>query len=114
MAEINALPVAQIVGALACQKDSYLRSLVTRVVSCTKSAPPAESKSSKSKSKTAANDSETAKPQETWEIECEDSVLFPEGARFPEPRSRSPLISFRWRTTNRSWIARLALGYIQC
>lgn len=91
MAEINALPVAQIVGALACQKDSYLRSLVTRVVSCTKSAPPAESKSSKSKSKTAANDSETAKPQETWEIECEDSVLFPEGGG--QPTDHGSLVS---------------------
>ena len=68
------MTLASVVGALACQKDSYLQSLETKVISCIKSVPqkPAQS-SGKSKSKMLQP------PSDVWFIEFEDSVLFPEG-----------------------------------
>jgi misacylated tRNA(Ala) deacylase len=79
MVEVSSLPAARVVGALACQQDSYLRTLKTRVVSCVKPPPPASNPKA-AKAKSAANKtSETAATEETWMIECEDSVVFPEG-----------------------------------
>ncbi|ODQ63402.1 ThrRS/AlaRS common domain-containing protein [Nadsonia fulvescens var. elongata DSM 6958] len=64
-----------IVGALACQKDSYLKTLTTKVVSCVALTVP---KPSKSKSKVIP-------PVETprYEVEFEDTILFPEGGGQP-------------------------------
>ncbi|KAK6711170.1 hypothetical protein SNK05_005597 [Fusarium graminearum] len=56
----------RVVGDLACQSDSYLRSIETKVVSCEKSTQ----KSKKS-----------AQPQ--WLLECSNSILFPEGGGQP-------------------------------
>jgi misacylated tRNA(Ala) deacylase len=73
---------ACIVGALACQRNSYLRSLRTKVVSCTKYDPGETQKASRSKerlSKDAASGTVTPDLSESWLIEFEDSVLFPEG-----------------------------------
>lgn len=67
--------VGQIVGALACQHDSYLKSLETEVVSCEKYVPPKSSQAT-TKKKAKAND---VPEQDLWLIECENSVLFPEG-----------------------------------
>ena len=66
------------VGALACQKDSYLTSLDVEVVSCTKYAPDVDGKSSKSKAKQALSLS----GKDLWQVEFTDSVLFPEGISF--------------------------------
>lgn len=66
------------VGALACQKDSYLTSLDVEVVSCTKFTPDVGEKSSKSKAKPASSVS----GKDLWQIEFTDSVLFPEGISF--------------------------------
>eukprot|EP00441_Pelagodinium_beii_P007234 CAMPEP_0197698150 /NCGR_PEP_ID=MMETSP1338-20131121/118925_1 /TAXON_ID=43686 ORGANISM="Pelagodinium beii, Strain RCC1491" /NCGR_SAMPLE_ID=MMETSP1338 /ASSEMBLY_ACC=CAM_ASM_000754 /LENGTH=187 /DNA_ID=CAMNT_0043281479 /DNA_START=133 /DNA_END=693 /DNA_ORIENTATION=+ len=51
-------------GALHCQKDSYARSLRTRVLSCV----PSREKKEKGK---------------VWEVCLEDTVLFPEGGGQP-------------------------------
>lgn len=67
------------VGSLACQKDSYLRTLEATVLSCTKlTQPPEKSRVSKKTLEKAEDDSAT-KEKEVWQIEFSDSVLFPEG-----------------------------------
>ncbi|USP82425.1 Alanyl-tRNA editing protein Aarsd1-A [Curvularia clavata] len=74
-----------IVGALRCQKDSYLQTLETRVVSCEKFVPPkssqqnGKSKTKKSTDPTKALGNGDAATSKTWLIELADSVLFPEG-----------------------------------
>ncbi|KAH3662570.1 hypothetical protein OGAPHI_005822 [Ogataea philodendri] len=52
-----------IIGALACQKDSYLRSLATKVVSCNQQG-------------------------NRYQVELEDTVLFPEGGGQPSDTGR--------------------------
>ena len=78
-------PVPSIVGALLCQKDSYLRTLETEVISCEEyispKAAPASGKPKAKKGSDAAKateDASTTAPK-TWLIELADSVLFPEG-----------------------------------
>ncbi|KAF3045429.1 hypothetical protein E8E12_003168 [Didymella heteroderae] len=74
-----------IVGALSCQKDSYLQTLETEVVACDEYIPPkANQQSGKAKSKKSTdplkvNGNSDAATQQTWMIEFADSVLFPEG-----------------------------------
>lgn len=72
-----------IVGALSCQKDSYLQTLETEVVACEEFTPPkGNPQIGKAKSKKATDPSkvsgvvETA-AQRTWMVEFADSVLFP-------------------------------------
>lgn len=76
MAVLTDTPVArgQVVGALACQKNSYLRSLEAEVISCTKR--PAQAIQNGSKKRTQAPEKDTA---DAWLVEFSDSVLFPEG-----------------------------------
>lgn len=64
-------------GGLACQKDSYLRTLETEVVSCEPYLPPT-SNAKKNGTKTEG----TEQPKE-WMVEFADSVLFPEGGGQP-------------------------------
>ncbi|KAF4984048.1 hypothetical protein FZEAL_661 [Fusarium zealandicum] len=71
MAEANSTANGRIVGSLACQQNSYLKTLETDVVSCVKAPKDAGKGSKKKKQDTAA--------QDEWLIECADSVLFPEG-----------------------------------
>ncbi|GME79083.1 unnamed protein product [Ambrosiozyma monospora] len=87
-----------IVGALACQKDSYLKQLITRVVSCTESKPvPVTSTSSsgkKSKKKSKQQQSAPSEPAKTvYEVEFEDTVLFPEGGGQPSDSGTITLIN---------------------
>lgn len=69
------LPKQRYVGLLACQRDPLLHQLRSRVVSCEQSVPatPVAAK----KGKKAANAEAPAVPQ-LWEIQLEDTVLFPE------------------------------------
>lgn len=62
------------VGTLACQRDSYLRSLETEVVSC---VPLTADKKRESRVKGAKKEEPEA--EGLWEVEFKDSVLFPEG-----------------------------------
>lgn len=73
MAVTESVSTGRVVGALACQLDSYLKTLDTEVISCVK-APAEASKASKKKK-------QEAPPQDEWLIECADSVLFPEGVK---------------------------------
>ncbi|KAF2659297.1 ThrRS/AlaRS common domain-containing protein [Lophiostoma macrostomum CBS 122681] len=73
------------VGALSCQKDSYLKSLDTEVVSCTEFSPPTQTKiPAKGKPKKVNGSAEfQAEPAQAWLIEFADSVFFPEGGGQP-------------------------------
>jgi misacylated tRNA(Ala) deacylase len=77
-------PIPSIVGALTCQKDSYLRTLKTSVVSCVEYTPPKIEVKKGKKQKDAAQTTEngTSGPEKIFLIELADSVLFPEGMSF--------------------------------
>ena len=81
---VDAAPRIRIVGELACQRNSYLRTLDTVVVSCVEmsSQKPSdttpETKDKKTKNRKASN-GEIAESPRLWEVEFADSVLFPEG-----------------------------------
>ncbi|KAI5468129.1 Threonyl/alanyl tRNA synthetase [Mariannaea sp. PMI_226] len=74
-------PQSQILGALACQRDSYLRTLESEVVSCVKFSPPENKQQNGPKKK--KNATEVVPASDVWLIEFSDSVLFPEGGGQP-------------------------------
>jgi misacylated tRNA(Ala) deacylase len=84
-----AAPVPSIVGALKCQKDSYLQTFETEVVSCTEYSPPetpkqnGKAKTKKSTDPTKFQQNRDSATSKTWLIELADSVLFPEGGGQP-------------------------------
>jgi hypothetical protein len=73
------LPHERYVGLLKCQLDPNARELETLVVRCEKQkeAPVARS-NGKEKGKGKASKTIT-QPEELWEVELLDTVLFPEG-----------------------------------
>ncbi|KAF1830406.1 ThrRS/AlaRS common domain-containing protein [Decorospora gaudefroyi] len=81
----TAAPSPAIVGALKCQKDPYLQTLETEVVSCEEFAPPkpsqqsGKSKTKKSTDPTKGLENGDVATTKTYLIELADSVLFPEG-----------------------------------
>ncbi|KXH36812.1 threonyl and Alanyl tRNA synthetase second additional domain-containing protein [Colletotrichum salicis] len=82
---------AQVVGALACQKNSYVRTLEAEVISCEKRPPPPGKKNGKNETAEPAADSSDA---DVWLVEFADSVLFPEGGGQPSDHgSITPLSS---------------------
>lgn len=95
----------RVVGALACQRDSYLRSLDTEVISCVKFSPPKPSQNGTKKQKPTTDASKTSAPLDLWLVEFADSVLFPEGAS--QHSATTWLIwadkTFRRRPTVRPW-----------
>jgi misacylated tRNA(Ala) deacylase len=81
-----AAPIPSIVGALMCQKDSYLQTYETEVVSCEEYAPPKESQQggkTKTKKSTDPTKVNSTAEMKSWLIEFADSVLFPEGGGQP-------------------------------
>ncbi|KAE9364439.1 ThrRS/AlaRS common domain-containing protein [Stipitochalara longipes BDJ] len=70
---------SRVVGDLACQRDSYLRTIDSEVISCVEWSPP-KTNGSKKPSKNGASASESEK---LYLIEFQDSVLFPEGGGQP-------------------------------
>lgn len=69
-----------IVGALACQKNSFLKTLTTNVVSCKEYVPIVTSKDKQNKNLKKA----TPEKKETlYAVELEDTILFPEGGGQP-------------------------------
>ena len=67
------------VGQLMCQRNPFMKTFTSKVVSCELApAPPAMKK----KEKDAAA-SPTAAPSPLYQIVCEDSILFPEGGGQP-------------------------------
>ncbi|KAJ9111347.1 hypothetical protein QFC19_001115 [Naganishia cerealis] len=111
----HTLPSPRIVGVLACQRDPYLRSLETRVVAVQKAGEEAlarsrgvtaqmanaqpgkekeKGKGGKGKGgkgnsdKAVSNGNKDKDEPELWQVEIEDTVLFPEG-KFFSPLSTS-------------------------
>ena len=66
-------------GELRCQKDSYLRTLDTVVISCEPKAAATAAAKGKKKSGGAA----PGPPAQLWEVVLGDSVIFPEGGGQP-------------------------------
>nr|CRX79096.1 hypothetical protein ls5930a1_00144 [Leucosporidium scottii] len=73
------LPTRRYVGMLACQRDPLLERLTTRVVSCEKRAPAPAPAAKGKKSKAVVEEAQA----DEWEVELEDTVLFPEGGGQP-------------------------------
>lgn len=71
-----------IVGALACQKNSFLKSFQTVVVSCKEYEPILTSKDKQSKGKKREDKDQTPK-EKLYAVELEDTILFPEGGGQP-------------------------------
>jgi len=82
---MGAITAPAVVGALQCQKNSYLQTLDTEVVSCEEFLSPktsqqtGKSKSKKSTDPTKGIENGDASGSKTYLIELADSVLFPEG-----------------------------------
>ncbi|CCH42338.1 Alanyl-tRNA synthetase [Wickerhamomyces ciferrii] len=71
-----------IVGALQCQKNSFLKEFQTIVISCKEEKPEPSAKNKKSKSKSVDQEPQTTK----YAVELEDTILFPEGGGQPSDK----------------------------
>ncbi|KAF2720010.1 ThrRS/AlaRS common domain-containing protein [Polychaeton citri CBS 116435] len=83
-----------VVGALACQRDSYTCSLDAEVVSCTKLSQPSQTAVRK-KGKAVSQcppDPRPDEPSDLWLVEFSDSVLFPEGGGQPTDHGTVTLV----------------------
>lgn len=69
-----------IVGALACQKNSFLKSFQTVVVSCKEYEPIMTSKDKQNKGKKSED---TTPKERLYAVELKDTILFPEGGGQP-------------------------------
>lgn len=85
IASMGVTSAPAIVGALQCQKNSYLQTLETEVVSCEEWVPPktgqqaGKAKTKKSTDPTKGIENRDMAGSKTYLIELADSVLFPEG-----------------------------------
>ncbi|KAF8760191.1 actin family [Rhizoctonia solani] len=70
---------------VSCQQNSYLNELQTKVVSCVEvTSSKADTKRTKKNKEKESQAHPALNGEKTlWEIECEDSVLFPEGGGQP-------------------------------
>lgn len=80
---IGHMYTSAIVGALACQKDSFLKTLVTQVVSCKDYVPILTSKDKQNKGKKAPGPDASKKQ---YAVVLRDTVLFPEGGGQPSDK----------------------------
>lgn len=69
-----------IVGALACQKNSFLKLFQTLVISCNEYEPIMTSKDKQNKGK---KKEEKVPTEKLYAVELEDTILFPEGGGQP-------------------------------
>lgn len=69
-----------VVGALACQRDSFLKAFETRVVSCKEYEPILSARDKQNKGKKSAEDK---LEKGLFSVELEDTILFPEGGGQP-------------------------------
>lgn len=67
-------------GALACQKNSFLKSFQTLVISCNEYEPIMTSKDKQNKGK---KKEEKVPTEKLYAVELEDTILFPEGGGQP-------------------------------
>ncbi|KAJ8145314.1 hypothetical protein OY671_001605 [Metschnikowia pulcherrima] len=74
-----------IVGALACQRNSFLKTFQTKVVSCKEYEPIKSSRDKQNKNKTSS-DTEQGSPEALYALELQDTILFPEGGGQPSDK----------------------------
>ncbi|KAK9365954.1 Threonyl/alanyl tRNA synthetase [Lipomyces kononenkoae] len=93
------MATSAVVGALACQVDSYLRNFETTVVQCRQVVTPTPSKAGK---KSAVQTTPSDVAQECYEVELKDTILFPEGGGQPSdhgvistPDEQFPVLAIR-------------------
>lgn len=72
------MATSTVVGALACQRNSFLTSFTTTVVSCEANKAPETSKDKQNKNKKKASPTEPV-----YAVELKDTILFPEGGGQP-------------------------------
>ncbi|CUM63319.1 uncharacterized protein PRCAT00000890001 [Priceomyces carsonii] len=72
-----------IVGALACQRNSFLKTLKTKVVSANEYTPIQTSRDKQNKNKKVKEQSEETSKGLLYALELEDTILFPEGGGQP-------------------------------
>ncbi|GEQ72074.1 hypothetical protein JCM33374_g5760 [Metschnikowia sp. JCM 33374] len=77
----SALATSSIVGALACQKNSFLKTLQTKVVGCKEYEPIRTSKDKQNSKKKPEKDQKSQEP--LYAVELQDTILFPEGGGQP-------------------------------
>ncbi|KAK4051713.1 hypothetical protein OIO90_004663 [Microbotryomycetes sp. JL221] len=80
------LPRRRYVGMLACQRDPLLTELVTTVIRCDQRQDATSTTTTSNKNKKSKGTDTPAQhegPLGDWEIELEDTVLFPEGGGQP-------------------------------
>ncbi|CAI5757187.1 unnamed protein product [Candida verbasci] len=68
------MSTSTIVGALACQKNSFLKSFTTRVIASSEIVPPPTSKDKQTQNN---------ERRKEFAVELEDTILFPEGGGQP-------------------------------
>lgn len=75
------MPIATstVVGALACQRNSFLKSFETKVVSCKPYEPILSARDKQNKNKVK----DDKKDEALFSVELEDTILFPEGGGQP-------------------------------
>ncbi|KAL6451035.1 hypothetical protein SBY92_001285 [Candida maltosa Xu316] len=76
--------MSAIVGALACQRNSFLKTFNTKVISSFEFVPPPTSKEKQSKSKSKTKE---------FGVELEDTILFPEGGGQPFDKGTITILS---------------------
>lgn len=84
------LATTAIVGALACQKNSFLKTLQTKVVACKDYQPILTSRDKQNLNKKSANANKEPS-EKLYAVELEDTVLFPEGGGQPFDTGRFTL-----------------------
>lgn len=78
----SAVASSTIVGALACQRNSFLKTFRTRVVSCEEYQPIKTSKDKQNQNKKDAGKEQTP-CEPLYSLELQDTILFPEGGGQP-------------------------------
>lgn len=78
-----------IVGALACQKNSFLKTFNTKVVSSYEFIPPPTAKDKQNKNNNKKKDVAVSKE---FGVELEDTILFPEGGGQPYDKGTITLL----------------------
>lgn len=78
----SAVANSTIVGALACQRNSFLKTFQTKVVSCKEYQPIKTSKDKQNQGKKKP-EKDQSPAEKLYALELEDTILFPEGGGQP-------------------------------
>ncbi|KAM9888687.1 hypothetical protein OXX79_012704, partial [Metschnikowia pulcherrima] len=82
---MTTMATSTIVGALACQRNSFLKTFQTKVVSCKEYEPIKTSRDKQNKNKTSSKTEEGSR-EALYALELQDTILFPEGGGQPSDK----------------------------